>query len=125
LLEDVQGALWTRAMLDASHSFVIHSQSKTFFGLRQMLGSEGRLNWRPLSFIGHRKAAGSGRRVFACDKRNFCEIRRLCWQQRRNRETGSRVRRPHGVMPGRLFYALDCSALRRDIVRIVRTIHDG
>jgi hypothetical protein len=40
LLEDVQGALWTRAMLDASHSFVIHSQSKTFFGLRQMLGSE-------------------------------------------------------------------------------------
>ena len=40
LLEDVQGALWTRAMLDASHSFVIHSQSKTFSGLRQMLGSE-------------------------------------------------------------------------------------
>ena len=33
--------------------------------------------------------------------------------------------RPHGVIPGRLSYALDCSALRRDIVRIVRTLHHG
>ena len=42
-------------------------------------------------------------------------------------ELGNRQsrRRPHGVMPGRLFYALDCPALHRDIVRIVSTLHDG
>ena len=42
-------------------------------------------------------------------------------------ELGNRQshRRPHGVTPGRLFYALDCPALWRDIVRIVSTLHDG
>src|SRR6266478_8197932 len=42
-------------------------------------------------------------------------------------ELGNRQsrRRPHGVTPGRLSYALDCPALRRDIVRIVSTLHDG
>jgi hypothetical protein len=39
--------------------------------------------------------------------------------------TSNRVGRPHGVMPGRLSYALDCPALRGDIVRIVTTLHDG
>ena len=42
-------------------------------------------------------------------------------------ELGNRQsrRRPHGVTPGRLSYALDCPALRRDIVRIVSTLYDG
>jgi hypothetical protein len=44
--------------------------------------------------------------VFFSGPRNLSPADRLD-MQRRNRETGSRVLEPHGVMPGRLFYAAD------------------
>ena len=71
------------------------------------------------------KPAGSrpARFFFATSEPLRCSS--IMMAKRRNRETGSRVGGPHGVMPGRLSYALDYPALRGNIVRIVRTIHDG
>src|SRR4029453_269748 len=98
-------------------------------------GVHGRPVGRGPSFIGFRlqpqprpaggwPRGGTNRALFASTAEPFALF---AGYDGKAAELGNRQsrRRPHGVTPGRLSYALDCPALRRDIVRLGSTPNDG